>query len=38
MAPDNFQNLGLVFKDDEAKEKASANAGVDTSNAAQPQR
>jgi cytochrome c oxidase assembly protein subunit 19 len=36
MAPDNFQNLGLVFKDDEGKDKAPANAGADSSNTAQP--
>ncbi|KAJ6173142.1 hypothetical protein N7485_005954 [Penicillium canescens] len=36
MAPDNFQNLGLVFKDDEGKEKAPANARADASNTAQP--
>lgn len=36
MAPDNFQNLGLVFKDDEGKDKASTNAGADASNTAQP--
>jgi hypothetical protein len=36
MAPDNFQNLGLVFKDDEGKDKAQANARADASNTAQP--
>jgi cytochrome c oxidase assembly protein subunit 19 len=31
MAPDNFQNLGLVFKDEEGKDQTSSTPAPDAS-------
>lgn len=31
MAPDNFQNLGLVFKDEEQNNQTSATSAADAS-------
>jgi cytochrome c oxidase assembly protein subunit 19 len=35
MAPDNFQNLGLIFKDDEGKDQTSAASAAPAANANQ---